>query len=237
MNENLLYRHIDNLIIHGLISEAEQDNADFEAAMRRMSDEEFEELVFDGANVEQNRCSSMSEINFSMEPTASFMYKSCDGFDDDNSAPIEPLQSSHGSRLSALRSWIAAAIAAAAVILAVLIPTKHSFDNKLCDSALYASSAYMPTSSVEIDDVSAASVTMLKNALPRLEARYETCLIEAGEGTGSADAVRQAGWALTVAYLKLHRRSDAVKVLRQLAEHDSSTPFGRHCMELLKQLD
>lgn len=38
-------KHLDNLIIDGLIKEAEQDNADFEAAMRNISDDDFESII------------------------------------------------------------------------------------------------------------------------------------------------------------------------------------------------
>lgn len=43
--EKDLDKHLDNLIIDGLIKEAEQDNADFEAAMRNISDDDFESII------------------------------------------------------------------------------------------------------------------------------------------------------------------------------------------------
>ena len=45
MKEKDLERNLDNLIIDGLIKEAEQDNADFEAAMRVMSEDEFMDML------------------------------------------------------------------------------------------------------------------------------------------------------------------------------------------------
>ena len=61
MKEKDLDKHLDNLIIDGLIKEAEQDNADFEAAMRNMSDEEFEELIYEPVDAEakEDRASEM----------------------------------------------------------------------------------------------------------------------------------------------------------------------------------
>ena len=38
-------KKIENLIIDSLIKEAEQDNADFEAVLKRLSDEEFYNIV------------------------------------------------------------------------------------------------------------------------------------------------------------------------------------------------
>ncbi|MDE6691866.1 MAG: hypothetical protein K2K05_00595 [Muribaculaceae bacterium] len=45
MKEKDLEKNLDNFIIDGLIKEAELDDAYFEAAMRKMSDEEFDEGV------------------------------------------------------------------------------------------------------------------------------------------------------------------------------------------------
>ncbi|MDE6019361.1 MAG: hypothetical protein K2G85_11195 [Muribaculaceae bacterium] len=49
MKEKDLEKAIDNLIIKGLIREAEQDNAEFEAALREMSEEDFLALISDTA--------------------------------------------------------------------------------------------------------------------------------------------------------------------------------------------
>ena len=44
MKEKDLDKNLENIIIDGLIKEAEQENADFAAEMRKMSEEEFESL-------------------------------------------------------------------------------------------------------------------------------------------------------------------------------------------------
>ena len=41
MKEEDLKKNLDKIIIDGLIKEAEQENADFEAAMKKMSNEDF----------------------------------------------------------------------------------------------------------------------------------------------------------------------------------------------------
>lgn len=48
MKEKDLDKCLDNLIIKGLIREAEQDNADFEVAMLNMSDDDFLTLIMPG---------------------------------------------------------------------------------------------------------------------------------------------------------------------------------------------
>ncbi len=45
MKEKDFEKCLDNLIIDGLIKESEQDNAEFEAAVRNMSDEDFLQLI------------------------------------------------------------------------------------------------------------------------------------------------------------------------------------------------
>ena len=45
MKEQDLNKHLDNIIIKGLIREAQQDDADLAAAIRKISDEDFERIV------------------------------------------------------------------------------------------------------------------------------------------------------------------------------------------------
>ena len=190
MKEKDLDKHLDNLIIDGLIKEAEQDNADFEAAMRKMSDEEFEELN----------------------------------------------QFKPKSKWQVFRPWITSAVAAAAVILIVLIPSINTMNGKLCDSALYASQAYMTPSKGGLD-ISSSSIEEIKDELPNLISRYNVCLdeIKRSRAHYSPD-LQEAGWDLTLAYLKLHKKGDAVKVLKVLSVQYNGTPFGDHCQKMIDQL-
>ena len=193
MKEKDLDKHLDNLIIDGLIKEAEQDNADFEAAMRKLSDEEFDEMIY------------------------------------------EPTSKHNLLKWKVLRPWVTSAVAAAAVVLIVLIPSINSMNGKLCDSVLYASESYLTPSKGGFD-VANASVEELKKGLPNLESRYKVCIQVDGKLTHYSDDLQEAGWDLTIAYLKLHRKKDAVKVLTTLAGQYSDTPFGKHCKSMLKQL-
>lgn len=192
MKEKDLDKCLDNIIIDGLIKEAEQDNADFAAAMRKMSDKEFQEMVY--------------------QPVV------------------------HKSRFKIFRPWITAVASAAAVILIVLIPSINSMNARLCDSALYMSEAYI-TAPKGGFDISSASITQIKEELPNLERQYENTIDTDGKSVHYRDGFQDAGWTLAVAYLKLHKKSDAIKVLKTLASQAQGTPFGDHCEELLKQLD
>lgn len=54
MKDNI-NKHLDNIIIDGLLKEWEQDNADFEAALRRMSRRDFDELLYGKVDNDENR--------------------------------------------------------------------------------------------------------------------------------------------------------------------------------------
>ena len=225
MKEKDLEKNLDNLIIDGLIKEAEQDNADFEAAMRRMSDEEFEELIFEPAYAYADE-DSVSEIAMSSSPSGMLYEKRC--------VTSKPFVAKK-SKWQVFRPWITSAVAAAAVVLIVLIPSINAMNDKLCDSALYASSEYM-TSSRSANEINGLSNDQLKVQLPEIEKRYRDCIKEYGKFTYYTEDLQEAGWDLTIAYLKLHKKGDAVKVLKVLSTQYKGTPFGDHCQMMLEQL-
>ena len=208
MKEKDLEKNLDSLIIDGLIKEAEQDNADFEAAMRKMSDEEFEELIYESAYADQCGASEM--------------------------APARP-RAAKKSKWQVFRPWITSAVAAAAVVLIILIPSVNAMNGKLCDSALYASNSYI-TSSRRANEINGLNDDQLKAKLPELEKRYKACIKEDGKFTYYTDDLKEAGWDLTLAYLKLHKKGDAVKILKVLSTQFNGTPFGDHCQKMLDQL-
>lgn len=226
MKEKDLEKNLDNLIIDGLIKEAEQDNADFEAAMRQMSEEEFEELIYEPAYAEndEDRASEMATASIAAD------------MDYNERQWKRSLPSvAKKSKWQVFRPWISSAVAAAAVVLIVLIPSINVMNGKLCDSALYASTEYI-TSSRSASEINGLSDDQLKAKLPELEKRYKDCIKEDGKFTYYTDDLQETGWDLTLAYLRLHKKGDAVKVLKVLSEHFSGTPFGDHCHKMLDQL-
>lgn len=249
MKEKDLDKNLDNLIIDGLIKEAEQDNADFAAAMRKMSNEEFESIVREPAFVDYDnniRHSSVTELPpVAAEMTThdivledkgrSMMQEDEVSFEEDETSSLEQVKPK-SSRFKLFRPWITAAVSAAAVILIVLIPSLNSMNAKLCDSALYMSEAYI-TAPKGGFDISSATTEQIKEELPNLEQQYESMIEKDGKLVYYRDGFQDAGWTLAVAYLKLHKKSDAIKVLKTLESQTQGTPFGNHCKELLKQLD
>ena len=225
MKEKDLEKNLDNLIIDGLIKEAEQDNADFEAAMKQMSEEEFEELIYEPAyaEAEEDRASEM--IAASVAADMDYLEKQR------RQKPVLAKK----SKWQVFRPWITSAVAAAAVVLVVLIPSVNAMNGKLCDSALYASNAYI-TSSRSASEINGLSEDQLKSKLPELEKRYKKCIKEDGKFTYYTDDLKEAGWDLTLAYLRLHKKRDAVKVLKVLSIQFEGTPFGNHCQKMIDQL-
>lgn len=247
MKEEDLDKHLKNIIIDGLIKEAEQDNADFEAAMRNINDEDFEEIIQQpvyeyeqcGASEDDNNHRLRFELvkgqRVAAEDNLAVSAMVEDGFGD-SSRRISPasVRAAEESPVKARRNfrpWIVSAISAAAVILVVLIPSINYMNGKLCDSALYASSAYATPSRGSLDVTNMTDAEVSKQ-LPELERRYED-----GLQANDTDEFREAGWDLTMAYLKLHKKRDAVRVLKVLAEQYKGSDFGTHCAEMLKQLD
>lgn len=227
MKEKDLDKHLDNLIIDGLIKEAEQDNADFEAAMRNMSDDEFEELIYEPvyAEAEEDRASEMIAASVAADMDMDYLEKQR------RQKPVLAKK----SKWQVFRPWITSAVAAAAVVLVVLIPSVNAMNGKLCDSALYASNAYI-TSSRSASEINGLSEDQLKSKLHELEKRYKKCIKEDGKFTYYTDDLKEAGWDLTLAYLRLHKKRDAIKVLKVLSIQFEGTPFGNHCQKMIDQL-
>ena len=227
MKEKDLDKHLDNLIIDGLIKEAEQDNADFEAAMRKMNDEEFEKLIYEPAyaDTDEERTFEMVAASVAADLDMDYLEKQR------RQKPVVAQK----SKWQVFRPWIASAVAAAAIVLGVLIPSVNAMNGKLCDSALYASNAYI-TSSRSASEINGLSDGQLKSKLPELEKRYKECVKEDGKFTYYTDDLREAGWDLTLAYLRLHKKGDAVKVLKVLSAQFNGTPFGDHCQKMIYQL-
>lgn len=227
MKEKDLDKHLDNLIIDGLIKEAEQDNADFEAAMRKMNDEEFEKLIYEPAyaDTDEERTFEMVAASVAADLDMDYLEKQR------RQKPVVAQK----SKWQVFRPWIASAVAAAAIVLGVLIPSVNAMNGKLCDSALYASNAYI-TSSRSASEINGLSDGQLKSKLPELEKRYKECVKEDGKFTYYTDDLREAGWDLTLAYLRLHKKGDAVQVLKVLSAQFNGTPFGDHCQKMIDQL-
>lgn len=257
MKEEDLDRYIDSLIIDGLIKESEQDNADFENAMRSMSDDAFYDIILGLNPVDKVKseeyefhdepksandecCYSMivpdGEESIVSENASNMHYRL--GRRGPSNQPItyasEPdfEERDKKSLWHRVRPWIISAFCAAAFIAAVIIPINNHINARLCDNALYISEAYMnqenlyiPTQQMPLDKV--------ESELPALEQYYEAYK----QQNVASEDLQRAGCELATAYLRLHKRSDAVKVLNDLAEQFKGTDFGTQCATLVKTLE
>ena len=187
MKEEDIDRIIDNMITEGLIKEGEQDNADLEAALRNMSDEDFLAMIHEGRP--------------------------------------QP------NKMKPWRIWLTAAVSAAAVLALVLIPAYRSMNTRVCESALVACEAYMPSARGG-GDPSATDISEIKEALPQLEADYKSALNPTGSQDYYAPNLAEAGWDLATAYLRLGERGKAKEVLTELATRYSDSEFGAQCLRI-----
>lgn len=217
MKEKDLEKMLDSMIVDGLIKESEQDNADFKCAMSKISDEDFDEIVGVPEYADERACDNMCTGTEEYAPAAASVNQQ------ETSAVLQT------QKRFLIKPWIWSLSAAAVILVCVLAPAYNIMNNKLCDSALIASSSYM-TSTKGGFDVNTATKEQLKAELSTLERNY----------TKAADdeEKREAGWNLVQAYLKLHKKGDAVKVLKELNEKFSAgNDFGDPYQELLEILD
>lgn len=266
MKEKDLEKCLDNLIIEGLIKEAEQDNAEFEAALRNMSDEDFLQLISQDINVEVAEPSHLgasepaySELifedeEFTLSHSPIKLNKArkiadsspCvkDGFND-----ASPTKSK--SKQSTWKPWVAAIASAAAILVIVLIPTFRYIDSRVCESTLLASSSYKTPSRGGNDiDIASLSKAKVLSMIPKLQEQYESLepveemyVLDEPEDVVSEDYYieatdqKEAGMQLVQAYLRTNQKVKAVELLHELSDKYGDSDFGNQCKKLLEILE
>lgn len=230
MTEKDLDKNLDALLIDGLRKEAQQDEADFVNAMKHIGENDFLDILMPDRKFGR-ACAECAADNEEVDESPAIA--AC--------VAAEPLPQTNQDVAGAVKPrsflmpWVYSVISAAAVIAIVLIPSFNSMNSKLCESTLAMSEVYIASSKDASGiDLSTASVEKIKENLPALERKYQECKLMDGSYTSD---LREAGWDLTVAYLKLHKKEDAVKVLKVLSQQYGATPFGKHCQKMLKNLD
>lgn len=255
MKEKDLEKCLDNLIIKGLIQEAEQDNAEFEAAMRNMSDEDFLALIYDTVEeptiVMENESiiNEKQHMDCARRPIMLSKAQRVSGNWDERDAPDAqdiPKKSNIGQK--GWKVWTAAIASVAAILLIVFVPAHTDMNSRLCESALLATNAYIsPLKGIEISSMEKNEV---KNLLPELEKQYSIST-EKSKGILSAQikensdssyylenvSPREAGIDLVQAYLKLGMKDRAVKVLHELESNDEDPDFREYCQKMLEILE
>ena len=263
MKEKDLDKCLDNLIIKGLIQEAEQDNADFEIAMREMSNEDFLALIYDTVEEPVAAAMSMEKEVFLKDKVipsaprritlrkANHVSNEWDEWDAPAPSNKHKVQMS-GSKV--WKIWAGAIASVAAILLFVFVPAYREMDTRLCESALLASEAYMPPS--RGTDISSMNDDEVKDMLPELEKQYAVSIAQSREPSAPKGIVgeqnrdmddlsyymelvspRDAGMELVQAYLKLNQKDKAIGTLRELAESDEDHDFSEYCQKMLEILE
>ena len=260
MKEKDLEKCLDNIIIKGLIQEAEQDNAEFEAAMRNMSNEDFLALIYD--TVKEPTTSGVlleKNILFDREDpvlmSSNIEFSVCNGFAgnsaDEWDFELPSPQSVEEKSKTRQKGWkiCASAIASvAAILLIVLIPVNRDLNSRICESALLASTAFQgPTRGIDIASMSKEEVNEMLHELEMgysaskhtdNDIRYEKAQDNDSPAyyIGNTDS-EEAGMDLVQAYLKLNRKDDAIIVLKELAESEADQEFKEYCKKMLEILE
>ena len=237
MKEKDLNKCLDNLIIKGLIQEAEQDNAEFETAMREISDEDFLGLIYDtvdepiAASMNMEKEVFLKDTVIPSAPRRITLRKANHVSDEwkewDTPAPSNKHKAQKSGN-KVWKIWAGAIASVAAILLIVFIPAYREMNSRLCDSALLASETYMgPSRGIDIYSLENNEV---KDMLPELEQQY-------------AESIRQrlnpqeAGMDLLQAYLKLGEKDKAVDVLHKLEANIDDPDFQDYCKKMLEILE
>ena len=261
MKEKDLEKCLDNLIIKGLIQEAEQDNAEFEAAMRNMSDEDFLSLIYDTEEKPQVGAWEMKSgtalnDNFVMSGShhvanrmSNIAFGAAYDWDelDEEPVPAQPTEIPATRQIN-WKIWAGAIASVAAILLIILIPASRSMNTQLCESALLASELYTTPSKGLV--ISSMQKDEVKDMLSELEKQYSVSK-HSGKGIQYAQAPetensdyylgnfnpQEAGIDLVQAYLKLGMKDKAIDVLHELEASTDNADFVEFCQKMLKILE
>lgn len=259
MKEKDLEKCLDNLIIKGLIQEAEQDNAELEAALREMSEEDFLSLIYE-ADEEPIAAAAFSMDTASYEKDIVVPHRAArrvllsdansaiDEWDEwENTVPLNKSKyATPGNK--GWKIWAGAIASIAAILLIVFIPAHMYMNSRICESALLVSEAYMEPSRGR--DISSMTKEEVRDILPELEMQYSASLkreegmqnIETPEGKEKEyyqviSDPQEAGMELVQAYLRLNKKDKAIEVLKQLCDKYGDSEFGEQYKNLLEIIE
>lgn len=258
MKEKDLEKCLDNLIIKGLIQEAEQDNAEFEAALKKMSDEDFLALIYDTADEPIAASMSMDRDIFLKETVtmanapSRISLRKAQRVSDEWDAPASLSKPKAAREYKGWKIWAAAIASVAAILLIVFVPAHMDMNSRLCESALLVSETYMnPSKGIDIPSMVKEEV---KAMLPELEKQYSISVRQyrdqsmgiSGEQIGDIDdteyytihlSPQESGLDLVQAYLKLGIKDKAVKMIHELEATDADPEFREYCRKMLEILE
>lgn len=221
------------LIVDGICREVQQDNLDFGLAMKALSKDQLCKIIGKDKvkknpwdNDKSSKLCAKRSFIFAADRADMIVSSANKDFDEESSKEISDTDSGNMSSSSICtskqatkdkrlknHSWIwsissiaAVVIIAFTVILNIEKNARHSVDN-----AIYACAEISPNlsrSGVEPIDIKAMNDDELKTKLPELVKLYQT--------SSNTDEIADNGYALAMAYLRLHDRENAKNILEQL---------------------
>ena len=218
MKEKDLDKCLDNLIIKGLIREAEQDNADFEVAMRKISDEDFLAMTYDTADESVAKTTMSGNKGWKIwvaaiaSVAAILLIVFIPAYREMNSRLCESalliseayVGLSRGVDISSMQND---------EVDAMLPELEKQYDISVKQSMKLhreQSMAIAGEQSVDMDDI-----------------KYYI----------SPVSLRDAGMELLQAYLKLNQKEKAIETIRELAEAVDDPEFKDYCRKMLEILE
>ena len=169
-------------IVIGICKEAEQDNKDFEMAMKNISKEQLRETIGKKNESKEKSPQAASEVIKAIKPNF-------------------------------VRTWMWQAACWAVIIGGAAIWIMRADQNARysVDNAIYTSSYVYEGQSrgaINIPDLNSLSDTELKEKIPTFVTQFNECDITAD--------IYEVGYSLAMAYMRLHEREKAKKILNQM---------------------
>lgn len=193
-------------IVIGICQEAEQDNKDFEMAMKNLTKEQLQEII-------GKRHDEKEKVT-----------------------PLHIEEATPTKQVNKSWIWKATSIAAVIALIVVWVPqtlfTPSNSLNYAVDDAIYACADINVVSKGDDDDASIDITKLsdkeLRTKLPEITALYTSCT--------DKYELYDNGKVLVMAYIRLHDRENAKEILTELIEKLETAGFNIEEVEKLKSI-
>lgn len=256
MKEKDFDKNLNMLLIKGLIKEAEQENIEFEEALKKIDDDEFLQITsspkHENSPMKEKICESKS-LNF-----AKFVEEDYDDegdfeegdYDEDDgdyeespegnysiqySKPVsvaaDKAQVRYKTGMRRRRTFFSFLILALIAVTTFSVVAYNRYSNKLCQNAL--------TLYFDISVSDGRTKQLVHNAqwakknLPDLEREYGLYL----KKDYFPDSFAEKGWMLSEAYLLLNKRGDAIAILNDILGYCPDSKVSDKARKVLEIID
>jgi hypothetical protein len=217
--------------VAGICREAEQDNIEFGAAMKKLTREQLQEIIGHRKVLDVDFPSPFGRVYGFADASADERVSACQRI------PKEPhdfeIPDEFKPKRAKFKPWMWQVAAVAALVVVVLIAIfqieKHS--QYKVDDAVYAfAGEYVWQSDAKQIDINSLSDNELNDILPNLETLYRSAKDES--------VIADNGYTLALTYLRLHDRDNARIVLTELVYRfdgkEDYKDYTTKCKNILK---